>query len=508
MQKTELPCEPEALVQKLMGLYRGFREGSRMIEEKYARNHRLYLEQTLGRESGEAPRTGTPVLYATYRQELSDAMELIPEAIFLARKAGDEQRAAKFTALSRASLERMGFAEEYLRVCEYRARYGTGYTECSMDGGEPLIRAFDPRAIFPDPLCEDIQEGRALIKLSLHPKEHYERNYPEAFERMRPGDEPSGMPLADGELIPLLSFYLKERQGGKAALHLIKIAGGELLYDSRAEHPNGLYAHGEYPFVAWHYDRLPGTPWGFGSFDYLAPVQGYIDKLDSLVMRNLARAAKPRLIVSRSSGIDPEQLRDENEEIIEADRLDESALRWQPSAQMPGYAIEMLNLKAEMLKRESGENGVSRGESGAVKGLSGAAISMLQAAGSKRANLSQFAINNAFMRMVRQLTSNLIEHGDAELSYRDGESYLSLGPEYAGAGWEFDLEVRLQRMPQYQSVYQNQLLMQLVQMQVLPARAALELMDIEDKASILSLADREAQEKERRSENHAETEAV
>ena len=45
-------------------------------------------------------------------------------------------------------------------------------------------------------------------------------------------------------------------------------------------------------------------------------------------------------------------------------------------------------------------------------------------------------------------------------------------------------------MPQYQSVYQNQLLLQLVQMQALPPRAALSLMDIENKPSILSAMDR------------------
>ena len=75
----------------------------------------------------------------------------------------------------------------------------------------------------------------------------------------------------------MLSCYIKERTEGGTAVHLIKLAAGQVLYDSRNTHAQGLYRHGEYPFVAWIYDRIPGTPWGFGCFDYLAPVQEYID---------------------------------------------------------------------------------------------------------------------------------------------------------------------------------------------------------------------------------------
>jgi len=169
--------------------------------------------------------------------------------------------------------------------------------------------------------------------------------------------------------------------------------------------------------------------------------------------------------------------------------VDESAMRWQPAAPLAPYAMEMLNLKTEMLKRESGQNAASRGELPS-NSSSGTAISLLQAAGSKRANLSQFAINNAFARLVRQVVSNLYEYGRPGQTYRDGESYVTMDPADADGGWELDLEIRLQQMPQYQSVYQNQLLLQLVQMQALPPRAALSLMDIENKPSILSAMDR------------------
>lgn len=489
MKQTALPRDEEQCYERLTGLYGAFLEGSGWLREKYRRNHELYLEQVLGRDQGQGLRTGTPVLYATYRTELSDAMEAIPEALFLARRKGDEEKARRITSLHRAVLERLGFAEEYQRICEYRLRYGVGYSESGVADGEPTVRAFDPRAVLTDPLCEDLQEGRAVFKISCHSPEYYAAKYPKAFEELEWSKRALPGWSGSKDVIPMLSCYIKERTEGGTAVHLIKLAAGQVLYDSRNTHAQGLYRHGEYPFVAWIYDRIPGTPWGFGCFDYLAPVQEYIDKVDTLVLRSLQRTARPRLIVNRAAGIDPDLLRDEREEIIEADRVDESAMRWQPAAPLAPYAMEMLNLKTEMLKRESGQNAASRGELPS-NSSSGTAISLLQAAGSKRANLSQFAINNAFARLVRQVVSNLYEYGRPGQTYRDGESYVIMDPADADGGWELDLEIRLQQMPQYQSVYQNQLLLQLVQMQALPPRAALSLMDIENKPSILSAMDR------------------
>jgi len=489
MKRMMLPMEKTQCYEQLTALYSSFLENSGWLREKYRRNHELYLEQVLGRDQGQGLRTGSPVLYATYRTELSDAMEAIPEALFLARRKGDEEKASRITALHRAVLERIGFAEEYQKICEYRLRYGLAYSETGVENGEPSIHAFDPRAILTDPLCENLQEGRAVFKLSCHSQEYYARTYPKAFESME--EDKQGLPGWAGskDVIPMLSCYIKLRSDERDQVHLIKLAGGQVLYDSRVQHKDGLYRHGQYPFVDWVYDRIPGTPWGFGCFDYLAPVQEYIDKVDSLVLRSLQRAARPRLILNRAAGVDPDILRDEREEIIEADRVDEGAMRWQPAAPLAPYAMEMLNLKTEALKRESGQNAASRGE---IPGLnsSGTAISLLQAAGSKRANLSQFAVNNAFARMVRQVVSNLFEYGRMGSCYRDQETYLILDPADADGSWTLDLEVRLQRMPQYQSVYQNQLLLQLVQMQALSPREALRLMDIENKPSILSAVDR------------------
>ena len=321
----------------------------------------------------------------------------------------------------------MDFEEVYIRLCESRARLGVGYCEIQVRQGEPKVTAYDPRAILADPLSEDLQQGRALFKVSYHPMEYFQARYPKQAGRMKARDEnlPEGEPGISGGQdgrIALLTAYYKtyDRRAGCGAVHCMKIAGGEILYDSRAEKPQGLYPHGEYPFVAWYYDKLPGTPWGFGAFDYLAPLQQYIDKLDTLVMQNLARSARPRLMVNRSAGLDLNALKDEEQE-----------------------------------------------------------------AGSKRTNLHQATINRAFLAMVRQIVSLLSVCGSADRSYRTEEGYAVLTPEEARGGWEFDLQVRLQRMPKYESVYQNQLLMQLTQMGALPAKAAFALMDLSNKEAIL-----------------------
>ena len=120
--------------------------------------------------------------------------------------------------------------------------------------------------------------------------------------------------------------------------------------------------------------------------------------------------------------------------MILADRIDDSALRWQESAPLAPYAVEMLSRKCDMLKSESGQNAASRGELPSASS-SGTAISMLQAAGSKRTNLHQAAINQAFLTMVRQVVSNLAAYGSRDESYRTQEGYAVLGAgDAAGAG--------------------------------------------------------------------------
>ena len=469
---------------QLLGLLGDFWRDSRTVREKYARNQRLYLEQALGRESGRAaPRTGTPVLYATYRQELADAVELMPEAVFLARRKEDEQRADRMTRLHRAVLERMDFEHTYIRLCENRARFGVGVCETGMEAGEPCVTAYDPRCIVADPAVEDMQDGRAVFKVSYHTMDYFRAHYPRQAQRMS-GESPSFLAPPDGERVALITAYYKTWKDGSCAVHQMKIAGGRVLYDSARSHPEGIYPHGEYPFVFWYYDRLPGTPWGFGAFDYLAPLQSYIDKLDTLVMRNIARSARPRLMVNRAAGLDIAALADEDQEVVLADRIDESAVRWQDCAPLSPAAMQMLSAKIDMLKTESGQNAASRGEM-PVNAASGTAISMLQAAGSKRTNLHQATINQAFLKMVRQIVANLAAFGSRDRSYRTDDGYAVLEPRDAPGAWEYDLQVRLQRMPRYESVYQNQLLLQLVQMGALPAGAAFALMDLSNKEAIV-----------------------
>ena len=104
--------------------------------------------------------------------------------------------------------------------------------------------------------------------------------------------------------------------------------------------------------------------------------------------------------------------------------------------------------------------------------------------GSKMASAVHFVLLVS-RQMVRQVVAELAAHGNADEMYRTQEGYTVLSQEDALGKWEYDLQVRLQRMPKYESVYQNQLLLQLVQMGTLPAGAAFELMDLSNKEAIV-----------------------
>ena len=173
-----------------------------------------------------------------------------------------------------------------------------------------------------------------------------------------------------------------------------------------------------------------------------------------------------------------------DEQIIEVTNLE--SVKWETGQPLNAAALQMYLSKTETLKTESGQNAASRGEvPGSVTAAT--AIQMLQSAGSKRANLSQYNLNNSFATVVRQLVSDMMQFYDKARVFRlrgalveSDRVYVFDPAQYKRNSheWEYDLEVRIQRESTFQTAYTNQTILSFLQMGALDATDAITLLDI------------------------------
>src|SRR5699024_2507910 len=73
----------------------------------------------------------------------------------------------------------------------------------------------------------------------------------------RDGYSPAGEPP-----VLLIEYWFRTRdpRTGRCEIHMAQIAGGALLYCSRAS----VFAHGCYPFILSRYRRREDSPFGYG----------------------------------------------------------------------------------------------------------------------------------------------------------------------------------------------------------------------------------------------------
>jgi len=515
--------EEDKLYNKLMALFDEFHdnEATQWITAKWKRNQSIFLCQGLGiplaktidsksfnpldiaSSSGERkPLTSTPILYSTYENLKSDAIEMQPEAIFLGRTADDGKMASDMTEIFRCFLQRRNWKAKYEEWVSVRSRYGLAWIETVWDDtldhnkGDADIRVWNPLDIFVDPLYEDIQDGRAIFKVTHHHPSWYKEHYPDAYMKMNNVDrdfEDDNVIISNtekqSETIPLYECWCRRynAKSQRYEVHMYKLSGGVVLENSELnkETKNGMYSHGEYPFVGSYYEKIEGTPWALGPLDYLAPVQRYISDMDDYILQNIKASARPRKYY-KDGFVDPKKLADMDYEVVPVQTGGGSitdAIQWEIPQPLNTVALQMYASKTETLKTESGQNSASRGEvPGSVTAAS--AIQLLQSAGSKRANLSQYNLNNAFSCVVRQTVSNMMQGYTEERIFRlkgnliEGDQAFVWNPEIYTEDWEYDLDVRIQRESTFMTAYTNQTILSLMQMGAIDSADAVQLLDI------------------------------
>lgn len=353
-------------------------------------------------------------LLSTFKNAVADQMDNMPEARMLPERAGLEKVAEDLTdVVSFVYAQNHYDSTLHREIVEDFIGVGTAigqiaYDQDMLNGeGDIAIIRWPVEAFVWDNMAAEVQEARALMKLSWHPLEWFKAHYPErgayvgddaSHEGLATPKSQEGIDNEEGKAL-LVEYWWREYNAKKRkyTVNVAYLAGGVLL-----EKFENVYAHGMYPFVVAAFNRIPGQMVGMGMTDELRPMMQYVNRYARYIDENLRMSAKIRMLVNRAAGIDEQELADWTQNLIHGDKIGEDSVRWLQAKPLNGMVVQQMLQYQTDIKQDSGQNQFTRGETaGGVTAAS--AISALQEAGGKISRMHTSALNSFFRDMTVQV---------------------------------------------------------------------------------------------------------
>jgi hypothetical protein len=226
-----------------------------------------------GERSATAPLSNT--LNSCADNVIADQIDNLPEARMVPEREETAQSAEEMTDVVSFVLYQAGWPGKYQRLMEDAVIAGTGVCQVfwddeAMDGeGMVSVLAWHPEDFYPDPMVEDIQDGRACFKTTNTTINWVAEHYPHAsgyigqdrYAQDAQGDQEGA---ADPDTrVTLIEYWYKkyDDQSRRNHVHMALLAGGALLYSTeydmgtreKGEFAQGVFAHGQYPFTLFKY---------------------------------------------------------------------------------------------------------------------------------------------------------------------------------------------------------------------------------------------------------------
>ena len=418
------PADTE-FIGAIYGLFEEYREVYYKDEwERLDDNVTIYEGTYWGENDAEVirddrkPRMSTPMITSCIENIKADLADELPEAVIMPDAAGE---APLVTAKVLTKV-----VEQELDACDWEGEYMKGVQDFLQDGWCVFEAGHDPmennglggafihhvmnKNFMCDPQTPNIQDGRACFVLDVKPWDWFKQHYPDIYPFMT-ADE--GLIEADriestttpyrAKSLRVLEMWVKEYdpKEGTAAVHFVRVAGHQVIEDSKLTYERGYYEHGLFPFRICTLYPQKGSALGLGICDLFKDTQRYADKLNAIMLENALRARTPRLFIQEGL-VDIDDVRDFTREAIEVQGNLEAAVKWMDTQPLPSYLMNFVQQMQQSIKNEAGSNDQSRGQTaGGVTAAS--AITALQDMSTKRSRMEARELQRGFKECVRMM---------------------------------------------------------------------------------------------------------
>ena len=407
-EEQRLDADERELLERALRLFEEFRTAHRPMHEqaRVGRQLRALKDDTLPKT---APKLNN--LNSTIDNVIADQLDNLPEAKMLPERPELQDSADILTDVVRYALYQSAFDEQYAEVMEDCAVTGTGVLQVfwdeALDDGRGMARCerWEMESFCPDPLFEDIQDGRAVFKTAFYPREWFEEHYPDKAQYIG-GDafwEPRTAYSPEGEApILLIEYWWRDYDAAskRYRVHMAQVAGGALLYYSGEQ---SVYSHGKYPFVVFRYRKQAGSPFGISLMDDYADQWRATCRYAKYVDDNARASSRQRFIYREDSGLDGKALADWSKDFIGTrGNIDDASLRSFQASPLNPQVMNFMTYLVDTMKQDSGQNQFSRGEGG-LGVTAASAIQALQEAGGKITRLHTASYKECFRQVVEQM---------------------------------------------------------------------------------------------------------
>lgn len=291
-----LSAREKELVHRAYALFDFFYDKLREDHEQM-RLARAMRQRRHEEQSATSPSSNT--LNSCVDNMIADQTDNMPEAVMVPEREETAASAEEMSDVVSFVLYHAGWPGKYQALMEDAVVTGTGvaqvYWDDDMEEGEGMVNvlAWHPEDFYPDPMYENIQDGRGCFKVTHTTVAWVQEHYPQA--RGYIGSDPYAMQgegalleAPDGdEKTTLIEFWYKryDARRRRTHVHMAQMAGHALLYSTEtgfgteeSGYQDGVYAHGQYPFILYKYRDVWKKPFGTGLIhDYAGTQQASTD---------------------------------------------------------------------------------------------------------------------------------------------------------------------------------------------------------------------------------------
>lgn len=481
----------DEFVSAIQSLYNEYKT---VYESEWARlteNEKIYHgDHWSGTDSNSNdPQPVMPIIFSTVENIRADLTDEFPEAVIVPESTADEIVGKILTRVVAQNHEANDYALEYNDLTHDLLVGGYMIQEIGWDPtlnyglGGSFIRYVSNKNIMFDPLVANIQNSRAIFKVDRLPTAWFKQHYPEYADSFSGGTDlvpndhfafGTEIESTEQNYMILLEAWIRtyDAENKRYGIHMVHIAGGQLLENSYIEKPEGYFLHGMYPFIVTPCYKIKGSSLGYGIVDMFKNPQQYADKLNQIILKNAFMAGIDRLMVQNGAA-DLDMVRDFDKRIFEVNDI--TGVQWFQGKPLPGYIMQYMMNMQQGIKEEAGSNDFSRGNStGGVTAAS--AITALQEASSKRSRMEARVIHSGFAQAVRMeleverefetqdRTVEITINGEKQTFTVNDAFFKDIQPGYEKLPIEFRVSVKPMRESRFTKLSNNELILQIMTM--------------------------------------------